>query len=60
MDGDVVVRSTLGAGSTFVLVLPLAGSVPAGAVPAGSVPAGEVPSPRAYQPESPERRSAVR
>jgi signal transduction histidine kinase len=29
MDGDVVVRSVLGSGSTFVLVLPLAETVPA-------------------------------
>jgi PAS domain S-box-containing protein len=43
MSGDVLVRSTLGTGSTFVLVLPLAETVPA---------------PRAM-PESPERRSAA-
>jgi PAS domain S-box-containing protein len=47
MDGDVLVRSTLGSGSTFVLVLPLAESVPV--VPA--VPA--LPE----QVSSPERRS---
>lgn len=45
MDGDIVVRSVLGSGSTFVLVLPLAASVP-------------VPAPRATD-QSPERRSAV-
>jgi signal transduction histidine kinase len=43
MNGDVVVRSTLGVGSTFVLVLPLAAAVP---------------EPRAV-PESSERRSAT-
>ena len=44
MDGDVHVRSTLGAGSTFVLVLPLAETVPTPRLPAAS----------------PERRSAAR
>ena len=44
MDGDVLVRSVLGAGSTFVLVLPLAETVPA---------------PRAAV-NSPERRSVSR
>ena len=50
MAGDIVVRSVLGAGSTFVLVLPLAAS---GAVPV------DVPAPRATG-TSPERRSATR
>jgi signal transduction histidine kinase len=45
MGGDVLVRSTLGTGSTFVFVLPLAETV-------------AVPGPRAIA-ESPERRSAV-
>jgi PAS domain S-box-containing protein len=45
MGGDIVLRSVLGAGSTFVFVLPLAETV-------------AVPGPRAVV-ESPERRSAV-
>ena len=49
MSGDVVVRSVLGAGSTFVLVLPLA---------AGLASVAEVPAPRATA-NSPERRSVV-
>lgn len=47
MDGDIHVRSVLGSGSTFVLVLPLAETVPVG-----------VPVPRDVA-SSPERRSAV-
>jgi PAS domain S-box-containing protein len=40
MDGDVLVRSTLGSGSTFVLVLPLAETVPAQRSPERRVATG--------------------
>jgi PAS domain S-box-containing protein len=54
MSGDVVVRSVLGGGSTFVLVLPLASLGDA----AGEAAGDAVPAPRAAA-ASPERRSAV-
>ncbi len=68
MDGDVVVRSVLGSGSTFVLVLPLAETVAALATdvtPAASAVARAVTAvpgtvPEARRAETPERPSLSR